>query len=108
CAGVAGAIVLGAGARVVAGYPFVRRDAVAGARGGVADLGGAEVRVLRARHGLRATGGAALRLHAVVPGTRIVVVADRAADGGVGGAPYDVALPHGQLNVRRLAPPPRL
>src|SRR5262249_19160499 len=41
-AGVAGAIVLGAGARVVAGYPFVRRDAVAGARGGGADLRGGE------------------------------------------------------------------
>src|SRR5262249_33958305 len=102
CAGVAGALVLGAGARVVAGYPFVRRDAVAGARGGIADLGGAEVRVLPAGHRLRATGAAALRPHAVVHGTRIVVVADRAADGGIGAASDDVAVCEVQLNIGRL------
>ena len=87
----------GAGARIVARYPFVRRDAVAGARGGIADLGGAEVRVLHAGHGL--TGAAALRLHAVVHGTRIVVVADRAADRGIGAASDDVAVREVQLNI---------
>jgi hypothetical protein len=101
-AGVAGAVVLGARACVVAGYPFVRRDAVAGARGGIADLGGAEVRVLHAGHRLGATGAAALRLHAVVHGTRIVVVADRAADRGIGAASDDVAVREVQLNIGRL------
>src|SRR5262249_31489374 len=56
-AGVAGAIVLGAGARVVAGYPFVRRDAVAGARGGGGDPRGARECAPPARPGPGGAGG---------------------------------------------------
>src|SRR5262245_55535083 len=98
---MAGAVVLGAGARVVAGESLVGWDAVAGAAGGVAHLGGAEVLVLHAGHGLGGTGAAALRLHAVVHGTCIVVVADRAADCRVGAAPEDVAVPEVHLHFGR-------
>src|SRR5262245_36346289 len=98
---MAGAVVLGAGTRVVAGESLVGWDAVAGAAGGVAHLGGAEVLVLQAGHGLRGTRAAALRLYAVVHGTRIVVVADSAADRRVGAAPEDIAVPEVHLHVGR-------
>src|SRR5262249_56813645 len=78
---LAGAVVLGARGRVVAGPSLVGRHAVTGAAGGVADLGRAGVRVLDAGHGLRAARAGALPPDAVVHGPGVVVVPRRGADG---------------------------